>query len=409
MLWIGEVEDAKSMDELITSATITGRPTPDFENLDFKIASGLRKILNGNFKKQVTTAEGTSHSLPTAHWRVCTGCKLKSRKDRNICCMSSLKRRHLAASGMIMANWSWWSKDTSSRKSKVLTSNARNRDEDRPAIEALQAKGNERKRRIKCHKQIREERRYPLDHDKPIMWRSMRIRTWPEQERQREGTTSFTFSDRPTAPKLERWRWRTCWRYTESYWWKSVRESKQTTLYKLQERKLPKGEFTQWLACSWMDNFLIYQWMQIRRHCAHKHTYKLADEKRNAKTKRVSRMAGPNSEWDSVFSRTGMFLEKEKLGPTLGVMQTGSKNQRNQYAPNFEERSIEWTLSMEETARKAARIFHKNVYRPQGSYSEIRHRFFELGPASNASSPPMRLRRREFIPCSLGSFTSCDE
>ena len=27
------------------------------ENLDFKIASGLRKILTGNFKKQVTTAE----------------------------------------------------------------------------------------------------------------------------------------------------------------------------------------------------------------------------------------------------------------------------------------------------------------------------------------------------------------
>ena len=60
MLWIGEVEDEKSIDELISSASITGRSIPDFENLDFKIASGLRKILTGNFKKQVTTAEGTS-------------------------------------------------------------------------------------------------------------------------------------------------------------------------------------------------------------------------------------------------------------------------------------------------------------------------------------------------------------
>ena len=60
MLWIGEVEDEKSIDELISSASITGRSIPDFENLDFKIAGGLRKIQTGNFKKQVTTAEGTS-------------------------------------------------------------------------------------------------------------------------------------------------------------------------------------------------------------------------------------------------------------------------------------------------------------------------------------------------------------
>ena len=44
---------AKSMDELTTSASITGDPIPDFENLDLKIASGLGKILTGNFKKQV--------------------------------------------------------------------------------------------------------------------------------------------------------------------------------------------------------------------------------------------------------------------------------------------------------------------------------------------------------------------
>ena len=55
---VGEVEDANSINDLITSASITGRPIPDFKNIDFKIASGLRKILKGNFQKQVTTAEG---------------------------------------------------------------------------------------------------------------------------------------------------------------------------------------------------------------------------------------------------------------------------------------------------------------------------------------------------------------
>ena len=45
MLWIGEVEDAKHVDG--TSTSKTGDPTLDFENLDFKIASGLGKILTG--------------------------------------------------------------------------------------------------------------------------------------------------------------------------------------------------------------------------------------------------------------------------------------------------------------------------------------------------------------------------
>ena len=58
MLWIGEVEDAESIDELSTSASIIGSPMPDFENLHFKIAGGLRKSPAGNLKKQVTTAEG---------------------------------------------------------------------------------------------------------------------------------------------------------------------------------------------------------------------------------------------------------------------------------------------------------------------------------------------------------------
>ena len=56
MLWIGEVENAKSINDLSTSASFTGKSIPDFENLDFKIARGLRKILTRNFKKQVTTA-----------------------------------------------------------------------------------------------------------------------------------------------------------------------------------------------------------------------------------------------------------------------------------------------------------------------------------------------------------------
>ena len=56
------IEDAKSIDDFTTSASLTGKPMPDFENLDFKSARGVRKILTGNVKKQVTTAERTAQS-----------------------------------------------------------------------------------------------------------------------------------------------------------------------------------------------------------------------------------------------------------------------------------------------------------------------------------------------------------
>ena len=62
MLRTGEVDDAKSIDDLITSASTTGKSIPDFENLDFNIARRARKILTGNFKKHVTTAEGKAQS-----------------------------------------------------------------------------------------------------------------------------------------------------------------------------------------------------------------------------------------------------------------------------------------------------------------------------------------------------------
>ena len=43
MLWVG-------IDEFFTSASRTGRPTPDFENLDFKMASRRREIAKGNLR-----------------------------------------------------------------------------------------------------------------------------------------------------------------------------------------------------------------------------------------------------------------------------------------------------------------------------------------------------------------------
>ena len=42
MKWIGEFEIAQGLDELETSASISGGTMPDVEVLDSKVASGLR-------------------------------------------------------------------------------------------------------------------------------------------------------------------------------------------------------------------------------------------------------------------------------------------------------------------------------------------------------------------------------
>ena len=47
MLWIKEVEVAKSTDELVTSRSIIWQPNfPDFDMLDAMIASALKKLIN---------------------------------------------------------------------------------------------------------------------------------------------------------------------------------------------------------------------------------------------------------------------------------------------------------------------------------------------------------------------------
>ena len=60
MLWIKEVEIAKSIDELVTSRSIAGQHNfPDFDMLDAMIASALKKLLNtqSKFPKRVSVEE----------------------------------------------------------------------------------------------------------------------------------------------------------------------------------------------------------------------------------------------------------------------------------------------------------------------------------------------------------------
>ena len=58
MLWIKEVEMVGSVDELTFSRSIAGKNFPNFEMLDAKIASALKKIIqNSHFMKKVSLEE----------------------------------------------------------------------------------------------------------------------------------------------------------------------------------------------------------------------------------------------------------------------------------------------------------------------------------------------------------------
>ena len=58
MCWIKEVEMVDSVDDLKTSPSIRGHPFPNFEMLQAKIVSSLKKINEiSNFKKNVNLAE----------------------------------------------------------------------------------------------------------------------------------------------------------------------------------------------------------------------------------------------------------------------------------------------------------------------------------------------------------------
>ena len=52
MSWIKEVEMAGSIDDLMTSQSVSGESFPDFQMLDARIASALRKIISStSFRK----------------------------------------------------------------------------------------------------------------------------------------------------------------------------------------------------------------------------------------------------------------------------------------------------------------------------------------------------------------------
>ena len=71
MMWINEIESAKSIDDLKTTCAITGaKLQTNCEVLDSKMASGLKKIINGDFKRRVFNQKRRcTESKTLSHWK----------------------------------------------------------------------------------------------------------------------------------------------------------------------------------------------------------------------------------------------------------------------------------------------------------------------------------------------------
>ena len=57
--WIKEIEAAKSLDDLITPKSITGKDFPDYEELDLMMASALKRCYDKqtHFRKKISVEE----------------------------------------------------------------------------------------------------------------------------------------------------------------------------------------------------------------------------------------------------------------------------------------------------------------------------------------------------------------
>ena len=224
----------------------------------------------------------------------------------------------------------------------------------------------------------------------------MRIQEWPEQERHREGTTSFT--DRFTAPKLERWRNKVAMTEVQKAHQNSLAQARQKTqtdyFVQLSRKEVAKGESHVIIGMlTECTKFKVPGGCENSKTSVHTNTQENLLMKRNIQQRlpftfhrtmndrykywKFSRRTRPNTEWDFIMSRTSMF-SKEYLGRTRGVIQTGSQNQRNPNAPTFEKRSIEWTLSMEEKQGKQLSFytrtcaeFHVHILRIETGSSRL--------------------------------------
>ena len=136
--------------------------------------------------------------------------------------------------------------------------------------------------------------------------------------------------------------------------------------------------------------------MQVRKHVF-----------TNTQRRKFSRMTRPIL-GDTPSSREQVCSGKGIIGPTLGVIQTGSATQRNQNARTFGERYIECTLIIEEKWQEHQLCRCITICSPFPAL------FLGLGSPNRVPRSMLlhflwKLREREFIHCGFRSCISYDD
>ena len=343
------------------------------------------------------SCEQSLTDLLTACWKVCSKMQVEKSeelKNWSTCCMSTLRKLPLATRSTIIANRSWWPKDISNRKSRIPIS-------ERETETSSKQRLRERKRQRKCQTPLRKEiasvapqkanvHSEKHAHSSMTRTRKAKGRDLVHLLRHNRRTEIRWMTEKVVMTEVQE---------AHQNWQVKVRQGKRTdSLGQTSRKKVAKGE--NHLIAGMFRNVQNSKYQVDARlgdKRAYNHRAKPADEKKNSafpfhrmmrdrcNNGQFSRIIRPNTEWDFIISWT--TFSKGKMGPTLGVIQTGTRTQRNPNSPTFAERSVERNLNMEEKARKPAWISHKHVCKDSTSYSENRHWFFKPSPASNVSSP----------------------
>ena len=270
MLSIGEVEETTRIDDLITSTSITRTPILDFENLDFKIASGLRKNPHKNLQKRSAQQKANlnqqerslsgrqiawmTHGFIKSSIQERQRSSLRHKVERNIISGHWHSYKHHIGESVQDASWkvgriekcvaSLRSRDCSQRQEIRLlqieidgpeTSRAetqrfsfeneksRRRQTNNKRSEQKKSK---RKTRRKCQRQLRKTRLQTLDHEMPMfVWRFVSIQAWAERTRKAKGWDDLVHLLRQVHHSEIRkviekvgW-WRRCKKkHTKTYW-----------------------------------------------------------------------------------------------------------------------------------------------------------------------------------------------
>ena len=296
---------------------MTGKPIRDFENLDFKIASGLRKIQTGNFKNNLPQPKAKLNQWGD-HWR----------PDR----LLGLSTTSLVLVGTMKSSWT----SEICRKCNCRTTTFK------PSTQSG----------TKCYQKALTDPDNTLESLYKMQVGKSEVSKYLLQVCAQE----TTFGDKKYGQAENQRFW------LQSGWQTCNRSFEQRKSERKRQRQCQK-QFGEWrlhtfgsARCNFGDKcfFTKIQLHLLKRRKIHQLLQCTSRRMMNARSVRgkCSRMTILNSEWDSIVSQKGTTLE---------VIQTGSQNLQIFYAPKLLERSIECTLRMEEMEWKSAWTLHKDV------------------------------------------------